>query len=58
MHTGFEEIGIEETEKLKGSAEFTFQPQEISLEISFSPEKRKKTIIGKTNGRRNKNNLF
>ena len=58
MLTGSEDIGLEEVEKLRGSAEFSFRSQELQLEIEFPAEKLKKSVIAKTNGRRNKNNLF
>ena len=54
MHTGSNEIGLEEKIKFKGTAEFTFDIEEPKLgEIELTKEKKKQFIKSETrNGRK------
>ena len=56
MHTGSNEIGLEEKIKFKGTAEFTFDIEEPKLgEIELTKEKKKQFIKSETrNGRKSK----
>lgn len=63
MHTGSNDIGLEEQIKFKGTAEFTFDIQEPEFpNIELTQEKKKKLITSETrDGRKSKhksNNLF
>lgn len=56
MHTGSNEIGLEEKVKFKGTAEFSFDVEETKLaSIELTKEKKKKFIKSETrNGRKSK----
>ena len=63
MHTGSNEIGLEEKIKFKGTAEFSFEIEEPTFpEIELTAEKKKKLIKSETrDGRKSKHkssNLF
>ena len=64
MHTGSNEIGLEEVIKFKGKIEFSFEPPvHEKKDIELSKEKPKKVIKsetrnGKSNKRNNSTNLF